>query len=179
MEAYQLIDYIYDDGGRKKAGFKRIASDCLVRSLSIVTGIPYRKVYSFVARRMGKAGYPQTANADKYSYDMPDLAPIKGKRGLYRIRKTVLPSAIQNQCLEALGFKKIWTSGRKLTLTEAHERYGDCVVSTREHFMGIRDGVLRDTDDFRYVSCPDGSKRERKAITVWVLPRRSYETTTG
>ena len=35
----------YNDGGRSKAGFKGDARDCVVRSIAIATGLPYKKVY--------------------------------------------------------------------------------------------------------------------------------------
>ena len=34
-----------DDGGRAAAGFKGKAGDCVVRSISIATGIKYAEVY--------------------------------------------------------------------------------------------------------------------------------------
>jgi len=32
-----------DDGGRTAAGYKGQAGDCVVRSIAIVTGMPYQK----------------------------------------------------------------------------------------------------------------------------------------
>ena len=34
-----------NDGGRSKAGYKGKAGDCVVRSIAIVTRLPYQKVY--------------------------------------------------------------------------------------------------------------------------------------
>ena len=34
-----------DDGGRKAAGFKGAAGDCVCRSIAIATGKPYAEVY--------------------------------------------------------------------------------------------------------------------------------------
>ena len=34
-----------DDGGRSAAGYKGKAGDCVVRSIAIVTGMNYQKVY--------------------------------------------------------------------------------------------------------------------------------------
>ena len=34
-----------DDGGRSAAGYKGKAGDCVVRSIAIVTNLPYQKVY--------------------------------------------------------------------------------------------------------------------------------------
>ena len=35
----------FDDGGRTDAGYKGKAGDCVVRSVAIVTGLPYKKIY--------------------------------------------------------------------------------------------------------------------------------------
>jgi hypothetical protein len=34
-----------DDGGRAAAGYKGKTGDCVVRSIAIVTGRPYQKIY--------------------------------------------------------------------------------------------------------------------------------------
>jgi len=42
------IQFIYNDGGRKDAGFKGTTGDCATRAISIVTGIPYLEVYNLI-----------------------------------------------------------------------------------------------------------------------------------
>jgi len=39
-----------NDGGRSKAGYKGKAGDCVVRSIAIVTGLSYQKVYDDLYR---------------------------------------------------------------------------------------------------------------------------------
>ena len=39
------MQYVYNDGGRAHAGYKGDTGDCVVRSVAIVTGIPYQTVY--------------------------------------------------------------------------------------------------------------------------------------
>lgn len=39
------LNFNFDDGGRNDAGFKGRTSDCVVRSISIATGKPYKEVY--------------------------------------------------------------------------------------------------------------------------------------
>ena len=34
-----------NDGGRAAAGYKGKAGDCVVRSIAIVSGLPYQKIY--------------------------------------------------------------------------------------------------------------------------------------
>jgi hypothetical protein len=40
------IRYVYDDGGRKAAGFKGKVDDCVCRAIAIATEQPYRVVYN-------------------------------------------------------------------------------------------------------------------------------------
>ena len=65
-----MIRFIYDDGGRAKAGFtnKKTAGDCVARAVAIASGRPYIEVYAELAeinarmkltkhrRRRGRAG---------------------------------------------------------------------------------------------------------------------------
>ena len=39
------IAFEHDDGGREAAGYKGTAGDCGCRAISIVTGLPYQRVY--------------------------------------------------------------------------------------------------------------------------------------
>jgi hypothetical protein len=39
------MSYVYDDGGRRAAGFKGEAGDCVTRAIAIATEKPYREVY--------------------------------------------------------------------------------------------------------------------------------------
>ena len=45
------IPFNHNDGGRKDAGYKGFTSDCVIRSISIVSGIPYKKVYRELQKR--------------------------------------------------------------------------------------------------------------------------------
>ena len=55
----RAIDQIYrmknvkDDGGRTAAGYKGRAGDCVARSISIATGLPYNEVYARLAAETG------------------------------------------------------------------------------------------------------------------------------
>ena len=41
-----------NDGGRAAAGYKGKAGDCVVRSIAIVTNLPYQKIYDDLIRQM-------------------------------------------------------------------------------------------------------------------------------
>ena len=42
------MNWVYDDGGRKAAGFRGKAGDCVTRSIAIATRLPYRQVYALL-----------------------------------------------------------------------------------------------------------------------------------
>ena len=39
------MDYVYDDGGRRTAGYTGQARDCVTRAIAIATGHAYQDVY--------------------------------------------------------------------------------------------------------------------------------------
>ena len=39
------MEFQYNDGGRKETGYKGDTRDCVCRSISIVTGKPYKEIY--------------------------------------------------------------------------------------------------------------------------------------
>ena len=121
-----MIGYTRDDGGREAAGYKGSAGDCVIRAFCILTGADYRTAYK------------EFANANHWLAD----GPKSGRRG---IAKTAYESVFK-----AHGLKKVkLPKGPRPTYSEAYERYGDCIVSTRGHLCAIVDGDLRDTFDGR------------------------------
>ena len=42
---YHGLDFLYNDGGREKSGYKGSTGDCVTRAISIASGLPYQKVY--------------------------------------------------------------------------------------------------------------------------------------
>ena len=39
------MNWVYDDGGRKAAGFRGKAGDCVTRSIAIATRLPYSDIW--------------------------------------------------------------------------------------------------------------------------------------
>ena len=127
----------------------------MARALAVLTGESYGQVYTDLAAANRDAGRTRSARNGlrKDVYE-----PVYQEYGLVKVK---LPH---------------WT---KPTYTEAHERYGDCIVRTTKHVCTIVGGELRDTFDGRTYRSMffDGSceLRERKAQSVWV-PARTYFT---
>lgn len=44
------MEWVFDDGGRKDAGFVGRAGDCVTRAIAIAANMPYREVYKALSR---------------------------------------------------------------------------------------------------------------------------------
>ena len=154
-----MIDYRYDDGGRADAGYRGKTGDCVVRAIAISASEDYRAVYRTMAEHMKRNGYSASGNA---------YATRERNRKAPRRRGQLSARGVQDGVLEAYGFRKVrLPSGERPTFTEAHRRYGDCIVGTTKHVAAITDGALRDTFDGRTYEW-EVETRERKAQSVWV-----------
>ena len=156
-----MIEYVRDDGGRKDAGFARPCGDCFVRSISILTGIPYRKVWRRTAREFKRHCYPETGDGnvlDQY------------RKFLFSLGYPA-PRDIQDALMPVFGLHRIpmGRNGPRPTFTEAFEAFGDCIVDTKDHQAALADGRYRDTWNWKDEYW-DGSPRpsEIKALGVWV-----------
>ena len=149
-----MIRYEYNDGGREAAGYKGKAGDCVVRAIAIISGKSYRDIYRACAEANSKA---------------------KRGNGVRSARNGVWKDAYE-VVMKALGFEKIKLGrGGRPTFSEAHERYGNCVVKTTRHLAAIKDGALQDIFDGRTYQWSEYEEatpetRERKATSIWVLP---------
>ena len=164
-----MIGYRYNDGGRKEAGYKGHTGDCVVRAMAIVSGRPYLKVYDFVGQGMKAAGFARSGNAYTAKYK-------KGKGS---------PKAAQNKVKQAFGFQKIkQPKGKKLTYSQAHEKYGNCIVSSTRHVCAIVDGKLQDTFDGRGYWWVEAVKTKVEAEDcavmshVWNVAKQVYDVMT-
>jgi hypothetical protein len=48
------MPFVYDDGGRRAAGYRGDAGDCVVRALAIASQVPYATVYTALAQGAGR-----------------------------------------------------------------------------------------------------------------------------
>lgn len=127
----------YNDGGRESAGFKGKTGDCVCRSISIITGKPYKEVYDFLA----------SGNANQ-------------RRGKREGRKAGVKSASMGintkrkwfeDYMKSLGFVWVPTmligQGCKVHLKENELPKGKLVVNVSKHFTAVIDGIIQDTYD--------------------------------
>ena len=111
----------YNDGGRKSAGYKGSAGDCVTRAIAIATNIPYKEVYKELFKRAGHT-------------------PRNGMHKRY-----------YEPYLKELGFVWIPTSGFgigfNLHLNPNELPKGIIIARVTKHLCTVIDGVINDTSD--------------------------------
>lgn len=128
----RLLAFQFNDGGRKAAGYKGKTGDCVVRSITIATELPYQQVYDSVNK---------LAQRERTG---------KRKRGISNARTGVYTRTTR-KLLESLGWQ--WTptmeigSGCTVHLRADELPPGRLVVSVSGHLTAVIDGVIHDTHD--------------------------------
>ena len=126
------MKHVFNDGGRKLAGYKGKTGDCVTRAIAIATGLPYQEVYDALN---GLADSERTG---------------KRKRGKSNSRTGVYKQT-KRKYLESLGWT--WTptmqigSGCKVHLRSDELPSGRLIVALSRHSAAVIDGVLHDTYD--------------------------------
>ena len=160
------------DGGRAASGRRGTAGDCVTRAASLLLG--RQAGLDLDDQTTGDWGalydgtYRQLAAANKASPTAPKGGRRSARDGLHR---AVYDPVFTGE----FGFVKVkLEAGPRPTWEQAHDRFGDCVVSTAKHIAALIDGALRDLFDGRTYDWPneDGvlETRERKAQAVYRLP---------
>lgn len=132
------IEYLYNDGGRKDAGFKGKSGDCVTRSIAIATGLPYKQVYDRLAE--GNASQRQTKGMLKTGKGVKTA-----NHGIYTKRKWF------KDYMAELG--ATWTptmfvgQGCKVHLNASELPKGRIITKLSRHYAAVIDGVLHDTYD--------------------------------
>ena len=130
-----MIEFRYNDGGRKQAGYKGYAGDCVARAIAIATDIPYQQIYDKLAE--GNASQRASKHTPKQARS--------ANHGVWTKRKWFKDYMI------SLGF--VWTatmqigSGCKTHLRSNELPSGRLVVMVSKHACAVIDGVLLDTYD--------------------------------
>jgi len=124
--------YVFNDGGRKAAGYNGKATDCVCRSIAIVTDKPYQEVYDALndlakSERTGKRKKTKS----------------NARTGVYR--------RTYQKYLESLGYEWVPTmqigQGCKTHLRSDELPAGRLVVRVTKHITTMIDGVINDTYD--------------------------------
>ena len=131
-----MKNYKYNDGGRKEAGFKGEARDCVCRAITIASGRPYQEVYD----RLSEGNASQ-----RRSKHQKTKLPKSARNGVSVWRKWF------KDYMKELGFE--WTatmqigSGCKVHLKSDELPKGRLVCVVSRHYVSVIDGVINDTHD--------------------------------
>lgn len=126
------MKFVFDDGGREKAGYQGKTGDCVTRAVAIATGKPYQEVYDAIN--------------DASQYERSSSR----RRGKSNAR-TGVHKVTSKKFIASLGWT--WTptmqigSGCKVHLKEGELPMGRLIVSVSRHLVAVIDGVIHDTFD--------------------------------
>ena len=124
--------FVYDDGGRKAAGYKGSAGDCVCRAVAIAARLPYQEVYDRLAE----------GNASQRKSKRTGKQPRSARNGIYTERKWF------KDYMKELGF--VWTatmqigSGCQVHLRADELPSGRLVCNVSKHQVAVIDGVIYD-----------------------------------
>lgn len=158
------LPFVFDDGGRSEAGYRGVADDCVVRAVTIATGLPYADVYAAIARGVGSEGGSTGATA---------------RNGVHTNRKWF------RSYMRDLGFQWVPTmqvgKGCSTHLVQDELPVGRLVVRVSKHVCAVIDGVIRDTHDPSRTSQvvePGGRLRlaHRCVYGYWILSEVSPDS---
>lgn len=124
--------WVYDDGGRRGAGYKGATGDCATRSIAIATMKPYAEIYDALN---------ELAKYERIG---------KRKRGKSNARTGVYRRTI-GKYLRSIEW--VWTptmlvgQGCKVHLRADELPMGRLVVSVSKHITAVINGIIYDTHD--------------------------------
>lgn len=130
-----MMEFVYNDGGRRVSGRKGSAGDCVCRSIAIASGMPYEVIYAALAQ---------------------GCETQRNTTGTRRMGRT----ARNGICTSRNWFKRfmvslglVWTptmrigSGCRVHLTAGELPGGALVVAVSKHYTAVINGVIHDTFD--------------------------------
>ena len=167
--------HVYDDGGRRAAGYTGHTGDCVARAIAIVTSLPYAQIYHDLA--CGAGAQRKSRRTKKQARS--------ARNGIYVKRKWF------KDYMRELGFVWVPTmqigQGCKVHLTDGELPPGRLIVALSRHYTAVIDGVIHDTYDpqreaWINVAGPHHPNGDREPIAalgetknvngVWRLSRR-------
>ena len=126
------MKHVYNDGGRKDAGYKGLTGDCATRAIAIATGKSYQEVYDEI-NHLAKFEYTTKGTLHRSS----------ARTGVHK--RTI------RAYMKQLGYT--WTptmfigKGTTVHLREGELPRGRLVVLVSRHYCAVIDGVIHDTYD--------------------------------
>lgn len=123
------MECIYNDGGRRAAGYKGIVGDCATRAIAIACNLPY-----------------------KTAYDLVNAAGKKERRSKRRRHKSYAPTGVygptMRRIMDSLGW--VWHptmnvgQGCRVHLRKEELPAGPLIAAVSRHYVAVIDGVIHD-----------------------------------
>ena len=153
-----MENFVFDDGGRKAAGYKGNTGDCVVRAIAITSGLSYKEVYEELTER-NRQFVSKYKDQQRKGYLTRNgrIADKLVNRG-YTVRGGVYKE-VYRPLLKELGYH--WHPAVSIgTGCQVHLHKNELPTSGRlilrvsKHLAAYVDGVLRDKFD-----CSRGGRR--------------------
>ena len=137
------MEFVYNDGGRKAAGYTGDAGDCVTRAIAIATGKSYQEVYD--AMFNGIRNYRE----NRWDRLAKRLNLVKGTGRKASSPRSGVSRKIFGPYLESLGWRWFPTmkigQGCKVHLRAEELPEGRLIVKVSKHICAVIDGVVHDT----------------------------------
>ena len=154
------LDFVVDDGGRKAAGYKGNASDCVLRSLSIALGEDYEDLRRELMEET--KNFANTSRSRKAKRQKKEGSSVF--KGVYREIYSVI---LKRRGWIRTGMSKIGSS-KRYYLTKSDVPPVPVILHTRRHLTTSIDHTIRDTWDTRMSTVfKDGSPTDEKSPRVY------------
>jgi hypothetical protein len=127
------LPHVYDDGGRKAAGFKGRAGDCFCRSVAIAAQMPYAEAYALI--NAFSARERKSARRSRRSSARDGVHRATARRVMAHLGFTWVP------CMTVGAGCKVHVREGELPST------GRLILSLSKHFTAVVDGIVHDTYD--------------------------------
>jgi len=126
------MKHIYNDGGRKDAGYLGRTGDCVCRAIAIATGKSYQEVYAGLIS-LKETGFKQTKR-------------VKSSHPRTGVNRKVYDAYLKFYGWEWTPTMKVG-QGCKVHLKSDELPKGRIIVRLSRHVAAVIDGVLHDTYD--------------------------------
>ena len=136
------MKFIYNDGGREKAGYKGKAGDCVTRAIAIVMQLPYEEVYNSLHKLIYNYSLEHNDKVSKriISRGSRGLTPRNGISKPVFHPWLILNGFMWKPCM-AIG------SGCKVHLKDGELPGGRILARVSKHLVAVIDGVINDIHD--------------------------------
>jgi len=134
------INFVKNDGGRAKAGYKGYTGDCVTRSIAIATGLGYEEVYRELSERQKVWATSSRRRAAKKQLK-------RGTSARNGVHRPVYEAYLAELGWEWVPVMKIGTGCTMHVKASELPNYKRLILRLSSHLTAVVDGELHDTYD--------------------------------